>query len=248
MDAQAWLEELTCSRAIAVIRAPSLDIGYRMAQAVAAGGMRMIEVTWTSDRPGDLIQRLREDLPTCCVGAGTVLNPTDLRQAIAAGAQFLFSPHTDLDLLRWAIAHQVPMVPGALSPNEIVAAWQSGAATVKVFPVQAVGGAAYIRSLQGPLGHIPLIPTGGVTLQHAADLITAGAIAVGVSGQLFPAEAIATQNWSAVTHQARQLGQALRPFIHHPRVDVEDNRLAQGHDWVESQSPSQHSRTGDTWV
>ncbi|HEY9815769.1 MAG TPA: bifunctional 4-hydroxy-2-oxoglutarate aldolase/2-dehydro-3-deoxy-phosphogluconate aldolase, partial [Candidatus Obscuribacterales bacterium] len=190
MDEQAWLKELTCSRAIAVIRAPSLDIGYRMAQAVAAGGMRMLEVTWTSDRPGDLIQRLREDLPTCCVGAGTVLHPTAFSQAIAAGAQFLFSPHTDLDLLRWAIAHQVPMVPGALSPNEIMAAWQAGATTVKVFPVQAMGGAAYIRSLQGPLGHIPLIPTGGVTLQHAAELLTAGAIAVGVSGQLFPAEAI----------------------------------------------------------
>ena len=103
----------------------------------------------------------------------------------------------------------MPIVPGALSPSEIVCAWQAGASCVKVFPVQAVGGERYIRSLQGPLGDIPLIPTGGVTLDNAVDFLAAGAIAVGLSSHLFPAEAIQTGNWQTVTQRTQQLMQKL---------------------------------------
>ena len=134
-----------------------------------------------------------------------MLQPADLHEAIAAGAQFLFTPHTDLHLIQLAVAETVPIIPGALSPTEIVRAWQAGASSVKVFLVQAVGGAAYIQSLQAPLGSIPLIPTGGVTLENAATFLEAGAIAVGLSGNLFPKQAVADGHWDAIAQQAQTL-------------------------------------------
>ncbi|MDX2212998.1 MAG: bifunctional 4-hydroxy-2-oxoglutarate aldolase/2-dehydro-3-deoxy-phosphogluconate aldolase [Oculatellaceae cyanobacterium bins.114] len=202
---QDWLKLAHQHRAIAVIRTPDLDMGYQMAKAVAAGGMRLIEITWNSDRPGDLIERLRADLPTCHIGVGTVLERKQLLQAIASGAEFCFTPHTSLDLLHLALDRGVAMIPGALTPTEIVTAWQAGAASVKVFPIQSVGGAMYIKNLQAPLGDIPLIPTGGVTPENARSFIEAGAIAVGLSGQLFPKQAIALGDWESVTRQAETL-------------------------------------------
>jgi 2-dehydro-3-deoxyphosphogluconate aldolase/(4S)-4-hydroxy-2-oxoglutarate aldolase len=189
---QSWFKQVQKHRAIAVIRAPQMELGRQMAHAVASGGMQLIEITWNSDNPAELIADLRSQLPACTIGTGTVLNREQLKDAIAAGAQFVFTPHVDPILIQTAINRDVPMVPGALSPTEIVTAWQAGASCVKVFPVQAVGGASYIKSLQGPLGHIPLIPTGGVTVENAKAFLAAGAIAVGLSGSLFP------QSWEAI--------------------------------------------------
>lgn len=202
---QDWLKWAQSHRAIAVIRTTDLELGYHMATAVAAGGMRLIEITWNSDRPSALVERLRVDLPECCIGAGTVLNPSQLQEAIAAGAEFCFTPHVSLSLLDLALDREIAMIPGALTPTEIVTAWQAGAASVKVFPIQAVGGAAYLKSLQAPLGEIPLIPTGGVTPDNARSFLEAGAIAVGLSGQLFPRQAIALRDWTSVTQQAQKV-------------------------------------------
>ncbi|ASC74008.1 2-dehydro-3-deoxy-phosphogluconate aldolase [Halomicronema hongdechloris C2206] len=204
-----WLSLLARYRAIAVIRAPNITLGRQMAAAVAAGGMGLIEITWTSLEAAKLVAQLRSELPHCRIGVGTVMTEPDLKDAIAAGAQFCFSPHTDVALLRQAQAQQIPMIPGALTPSEIVTAWQAGASSVKVFPIRAMGGADYIQSLQGPLGHIPLIPTGGVTLENAASLLTAGAVAVGLAGQLFPAAAVASGDWAVVRGQAEKLRQQL---------------------------------------
>ncbi len=212
MTDRLWLQQLQQHRAIAVIRTPRFTLGQQMAKAMATGGVRLIEVTWNSDRPEALIAQLRSELPECWIGAGTLLTLDDLQQAIAAGAQFLFSPHGDRALIRRAAERGVPFVPGALSPSEIVAAWQAGASSVKVFPVQAMGGECYIRSLQGPLGQIPLIPTGGVTLANATAFLQAGAIAVGLASQLFPKAAIQSGNWDAIAQQAQTLVQQLAPF------------------------------------
>jgi 2-dehydro-3-deoxyphosphogluconate aldolase/(4S)-4-hydroxy-2-oxoglutarate aldolase len=184
-----------------------------MAQAVAAGGMSLIEITWNSgslrdsstSRAPELISQLRKELPHCTIGTGTLLNLEQLRQAIDAGAQFFFTPHVDPTLIAAGVKAGVPMVPGALSPTEIVTAWQIGASCVKVFPIESVGGARYIKSLQGPLGQIPLIPTGGVTLENAKEFITAGAIAVGLSGDLFPKALIAAGDWEAIAQRAKTL-------------------------------------------
>jgi len=212
MVGESWRAILRQQRAIAVIRASSLAVGDRMAQAVAAGGMGLIEVTWNSDRAPDLVARLREILPHCWVGAGTLLSLQDLQTAIAAGAQFCFTPHVALDLLSYASDRGVPLVPGALSPTEIVTAWQAGAPSVKVFPAQSLGGPSYIRALGGPLGQIALIPTGGVTLENAPQFIAAGAIAVGLAGELFPSAALQTENWEAIAAQAQKLRQLLQPW------------------------------------
>lgn len=200
-----WLALVTAQRAIAVIRASELELGVQMARAVAAGGMQLLEVTWNSTNPIHLVQRLRTELPHCMIGAGTLLTLKDMQQAIDAGAEFLFTPHTNLAQIQTAVSQQVPVIPGALSPSEIVTAWQAGATCVKVFPIDSVGGAAYIRHLQGPIGQIPLIPTGGVTLENAREFIDAGAVAIGLAGQLFPREAVAAGNWELVRQRAAGL-------------------------------------------
>jgi 2-dehydro-3-deoxyphosphogluconate aldolase / (4S)-4-hydroxy-2-oxoglutarate aldolase len=211
MSTFSWLPLVKQHRAIAVIRAPQLDIGCSMARAIAPV-MPLIEITWNSDQPVKLVERLRSQLPNCVIGAGTLLTVRDVQEAIAAGAQFLFSPHVNLAMIQAAIQQDVPIIPGALTPTEIVTAWQAGASSIKVFPAQSVGGAEYIRALQAPLGYIPLIPTGGVTLENAKDYLGAGAIAVGLAGELFPKGAIASQNWREITHQAERLMASLKPF------------------------------------
>ncbi|MDB9308987.1 bifunctional 4-hydroxy-2-oxoglutarate aldolase/2-dehydro-3-deoxy-phosphogluconate aldolase [Aphanizomenon sp. CS-733/32] len=209
MSNQVWLSQLKLHRAIAVVRAPKMVWGEKMALAVASGGMQLIEITWNSDRAPELIAQLRAKLPNCMIGTGTLFNVQQLQEAIACGAQFLFSPHTDLDMIQAALTANIPIIPGALTPTEIITAWNHGASCVKVFPVQAVGGTSYIKSLQGPLGHIPLIPTGGITLENAQDFLQVGAVAVGLSGELFPTESVLQENWQAISEQARILMQRL---------------------------------------
>jgi len=209
MSDQFWLTLLRQHRAIAVIRSSQVSLGHQMAQAVAVGGMSLIEITWNSDRASELISKLRRELPTCLIGTGTLLNLEQLQQAVDAGAQFLFTPHVDLSLIAAAVEAGVPVIPGALSPTEIVTAWNAGASCVKVFPIEAVGGANYLKCLQGPLGQIPLIPTGGVTLENAKEFIAAGAIAVGLSGDLFPKALIAAGDWEAIAQRAKTIKQLL---------------------------------------
>lgn len=206
----SWRTLLKQHRAIAVIRTDDINLGLNMAKAVAAGGMRLIEITWNSQNPVQLIQQLKIELPNCVIGTGTILTQEDLKEAIKCGIQFCFTPHVSPSLIQTAIDHQIPIIPGALSPTEIITAWQAGASCVKVFPVQAIGGVSYIKGLQGPLGSIPLIPTGGVTLENAAYFIEAGAIAVGLSGQLFPRQAIQHQDWQMITQQAQSLRKRLK--------------------------------------
>ncbi|MBD0267747.1 MAG: bifunctional 4-hydroxy-2-oxoglutarate aldolase/2-dehydro-3-deoxy-phosphogluconate aldolase [Cyanobacteria bacterium Co-bin8] len=209
MDRQDWLNLLKKHRLLAVIRAPDLATGLEMARAAEQGGVRLIEITWDSEQPEELVGYLRQDLPHCWIGAGTLLTLAEAKQAIAAGAQFGFSPFTDVPLLELGLERAVPMVAGALTPTEIVTAWRAGAAGVKVFPISAVGGAAYIRSLQGPLPAIPLIPTGGVTPDNARALLEAGAIAIGLSGSLFPPAQVQKRNWTGIAQQIEALLQRL---------------------------------------
>lgn len=209
MNTQAWLKLLEEYRAIAVIRADDLTTGKQMAKAIAQGGITLIEITWNSYNPSQLLQELQTELTDCIIGAGTVLTPSALQEAITAGAAFCFSPYCNHQLLKMAQASELPMIPGALSPTEILNAWHSGASSVKVFPITAVGGPKYIHSLQKPLGEVPLIPTGGVTIANAPEFIASGAIAVGLSSSLFPRQLLEKQAWSEITQLARQLRENL---------------------------------------
>lgn len=207
---ESWFSLIQNQKAIAVIRATQIEVCLQMAKAVAAGGMRLIEITWNSDKPTQLISLLRSELPHCSIGAGTLITATNMQDAIDAGAQFLFTPHTNLRLIQTAVQQQIPVLPGALTPTEILAAWQAGATCVKVFPIESVGGVDYIRHLRAPLGQIPLIPTGGVTIENARSFIDAGAFAVGLGSQLFPKQAVVNGEWDAITKRAAHLIQQMQ--------------------------------------
>jgi len=205
-----WLETVKKEQVIAVIRAFPKALGKQLAQAMRQGGIRLIEITWNSDQPEHLIPELQAEMPDCLIGTGTILNAEELNRAIALGVQFVFTPHVNPQLIATANQHNIPIIPGALSPTEIITAWQADATAVKVFPAQAAGGVNYIKSLQGPLSNIPLIPTGGVTLENAQGFIDAGATAVGLSSQLFPQSLIRAGNWEAITQRALTLKQTLQ--------------------------------------
>ncbi|MDV3347548.1 bifunctional 4-hydroxy-2-oxoglutarate aldolase/2-dehydro-3-deoxy-phosphogluconate aldolase [Leptothoe sp. LEGE 181152] len=206
---QRWLQTLQTHRAIAVIRAETVESGLNMAMAAAEGGIHLLEVTWNSYQPVALLQAIQKALPHCTVGVGTILTEEDLRVAIATGAQFCFSPHTSIALLSHGRMVHIPTVAGAMTPTEILTAWELGATSVKVFPIKALGEATYLECIQGPLGHIPLIPSGGVTPENATDLLSAGATAVGISSGLFRANHVRHQDWKAIQHQATQLVEAI---------------------------------------
>lgn len=200
-----WLTALRQDRAIAVLRAPSLALGQAMAAAAVAGGLRWLEVTLNSSEPLALVRSLRQRYPDCWVGVGTVRSAAELNEAIAAGAQYAFSPFFDPNILQAAQASDLPWIPGALTPTEIFAAWSAGASAIKVFPVESLGGPRYIANLQGPLADVRTIPTGGVTIDNAAAFIQAGALAVGLGSSLFLTTDVAAGNWEAIAGYAQQL-------------------------------------------
>lgn len=212
----SWLEILQKHRLIAVIRCNDFQLGIKMAKAMAKANISLIEITWNSIKPQDLISQLREELPHCYIGAGTILTLENLNKAINAHAQFIFSPHVNIQLIETALAANIPIIPGALSPTEIVTAYQAGAKVVKVYPIQCMGGVNYITNLQGPLGYIPLIPTGGVNFDNALDFLKEGAIAVGMSSAFFPRELLLKEDFDTITTRALNLQQKLlsNPFLH----------------------------------
>lgn len=188
--AHPWLLQLWQQPLVGVIRAQeSLAQATQQATVAIQAGIHQIEITTQVPDYPQLIAQLRQHYPHCWIGAGTVLNRPMAEEARQAGAQFLVAPFADADLIAWAVQVGLPIVPGALTPSEIWAAWRAGATAVKVFPVDSVGGSRYLRHLQQPLGSLPLIPTGGVTLANAAEYLRAGAWAVGIAGDLFPADA-----------------------------------------------------------
>lgn len=172
-------------RVIAIARRLDPPTLPAIAEALAANGIRAFEVTLNSPgaieslrllAAGPLAERL-------LVGAGTVLSIAEAEAALEAGARFLVTPHLDLDLVGWAAGRGVAIVPGAFSPTEILTAWRAGAAAVKLFPASAVG-PAFVRDFRGPFPEIPILPTGGVTLENAPEFLRAGAVAVGLGSWL----------------------------------------------------------------
>ena len=211
----SWLNLLQQHRIIAVVRADNAVIAREIALAAAAGGIKLIEIAWNTDRAESLIPKLQQELPDCKIGAGTVLDIDSAERAIACGCSFLFTPHTNLDLISEGLENNVPVIAGALTPTEILTAWQAGAAAVKVFPIKVVGGVDYLKCLQPILCDIPLIPTGGVTIQNAAQFLAAGAIAVGISSDLFSTELIAEADWTTIIARSQMLIKKVQTFQNH---------------------------------
>lgn len=190
---------------IPVVRAGSSDEALAAVEAIRAGGIPILEITLTV--PGavqviaDLTRRLGDD---ALIGAGTVLDADSARACVEAGARFIVSPSLDVATIETCRSLGVPVFPGALTPTEVVTAWKAGADAVKVFPANAVGGAAYLKSLKAPLPQIELIPTGGVSLKTAADFIAAGAFALGVGADLVDLAALRRGDAASITEKARQ--------------------------------------------
>ncbi len=183
----------------------------RAAVAIRAGGISILEITMTVPGAVRIIRELSEEAGSgALIGAGTVLNPKAARECIEAGAQFIVSPALNLETIAYCRQMEIVVMPGALTPTEIVNAWSVGADFVKVFPAGAVGGPAYIRSLKGPMPEIKLVPTGGVSLANAAAFIEAGAEAVGVGGELVDLKALREGRDSDVTERARQLAESVK--------------------------------------
>jgi 2-dehydro-3-deoxyphosphogluconate aldolase/(4S)-4-hydroxy-2-oxoglutarate aldolase len=178
-----FIERLRATGVVAVIRAASAEAAVGISRALVRGGVTGIEITFSTPGAPDAIVQARKELPTALVGAGTVLTEEQLQSACRAGASFLVSPHTDEALLAAAKEQQVPFLAGALTPTEVVRAFNGGATCVKLFPGSAVG-PGYLKALRGPLPHIPLMPTGGVDEKNLGEWLAAGAVAVGMGGNL----------------------------------------------------------------
>jgi 2-dehydro-3-deoxyphosphogluconate aldolase/(4S)-4-hydroxy-2-oxoglutarate aldolase len=190
---------------VPVVRASSAKQAIAAAVAVAAGGISIVEVTMTVPGALDAITQLVETLgKEVIVGAGTVLDAEAARQCFDAGAEFLVSPGLDLGTVKAANQAGKLIMAGALTPTEVITAWKGGADFVKVFPASAVGGASYLKALRGPLPQIPLVPTGGVNLNTAADFLKAGASALGIGGELVLAAALTSGNVAQITELARR--------------------------------------------
>jgi 2-dehydro-3-deoxyphosphogluconate aldolase / (4S)-4-hydroxy-2-oxoglutarate aldolase len=175
---------------IPVVRASSAAEGKFAAEAVSRGGLPIVEITMTVPGAVEVIAELVQDLPDVLVGAGTVLDVKMARRCLDAGAAFLVSPGLDLATVKLARKEKVLMMAGALTPTEVMSAWKAGADFIKIFPCAQVGGPAYIKALKGPFPQVPIVPTGGVSLDTAADFLAAGAAALGVGGELINKEAV----------------------------------------------------------
>lgn len=190
---------------VPVLRATSAKEALIIADAIIAGGVTVLEVTMTVPGAIQVIEQLvQHHGEKLLVGAGTVLDAETARSCLLAGAQFIVSPALDLRTIELCRRYSVPVMPGALTPTEIVTAWQAGADVVKVFPCSALGGAKYLKALQGPLPQIQLIPTGGVSLSTAAEFLAAGAFALGVGSDLVDAKAAAEGRTDVITENARK--------------------------------------------
>lgn len=205
MTREQILQQIKRVGLVPVLRAPSAEIAVAAAQAIEKGGVPVVEVTMTVPGAIDVIREMvKSSQGRVLVGAGTVLDPETARACMLVGAQFVVSPSLNVRTIEVCRRYGVPVIPGALTPTEVVTAWEAGADVVKVFPCSAVGGPKYLAALKGPLPQIDLIPTGGVSLATAADFLAAGAFALGVGGDLVDTKAIADGKPEIVTENARK--------------------------------------------
>jgi len=189
---------------IPVLRASSVETGHALVDAMMAGGATIVEVTMTVPNALALMRELKERYgDKLLMGSGTVTDAAQAQATIEAGAEFVVSPSLHLDVIAKTKELGKVSIPGALTPTEVITAWRAGADYVKVFPCSAMGGASYLKSLRAPFPELKLIPTGGVTLETAADFLKAGARALGVGADLVNSAAIAAKNPEIITNIAR---------------------------------------------
>ena len=212
MDKRQVLDRIVECGIVAIVRGQSDDLILKAIEAALAGGINVIEVTFTVPNALQIIEKLAGQLSSDVVlGAGTVLTPEKAASAIDAGAQFIVSPNTDVSVIETAKARGVPVCPGALTPTEVVTAWQAGADVIKIFPASVMG-PKYLKDLHGPLPDVPFMPTGGVNLSTAREYLENGAVALGVGGDLINKKLMDEGNFAEITNRARQFKQIINDF------------------------------------
>jgi 2-dehydro-3-deoxyphosphogluconate aldolase / (4S)-4-hydroxy-2-oxoglutarate aldolase len=196
---------------VPIVRAPSPEDAFRAAEAIVGGGIGIAEITMTVPNAIRVMERVAERYgDKVLLGAGTILDPESCRAALLAGAEFIVTPSLDVRVIEMARRYSKPCFPGALTPTEVLTAWQAGADMVKIFPAGPVGGPKYIKALKGPFPQIDFVPTGGVNLETTPEFIQAGAAAVAVGGELVDLKALREGKLEVITSNARQFLDAVR--------------------------------------
>jgi 2-dehydro-3-deoxyphosphogluconate aldolase/(4S)-4-hydroxy-2-oxoglutarate aldolase len=204
MHKDTSLTRILGSGVVAVLRAPNGDVLIDVAEALLAGGVEAIEVTFTVPGAHRVLEQVANRLGDKIVlGAGTVLDAETARIALLAGAEFIVAPTVNREVIELCRRYSKPVIPGALTPTEVLTAWQCGADLVKIFPSELTG-PAYLKALHGPLPQVRLMPTGGVNLQTAAEFLRAGACALGIGGSLVESKAVAARDMARIESLARQ--------------------------------------------
>jgi 2-dehydro-3-deoxyphosphogluconate aldolase/(4S)-4-hydroxy-2-oxoglutarate aldolase len=204
MKRDAILRSIIEIGVVPVVRTSSAESAVRAIEAVYAGGIRAAEITMTVPGAIKALEKLADAFGDKLVlGAGTVLDPETARICMLAGAEFFVTPALNLKTIEMAKRYSKIIMPGALTPTEVVTAWEAGADFVKVFPCGALGGAKYIKALKAPLPHIEMVPTGGVSLENTADFLRAGAAAVAVGAELIDAKTISEGRYEVFEERAR---------------------------------------------
>src|ERR1051325_10181882 len=205
MTKQQILSFITDIGIVPVVRTSSAEGAIRAIEAMYPGGIRAAEITMTVPGAIRALEKVADQFGDKIVlGAGTVLDPETARACMLAGAEFFVTPSLRVSTIEMAKRYSKVICPGALTPTEVLAAWEAGADAVKVFPCGNVGGAKYIKALKGPFPQIEMIPTGGVNLDTVGDFLKAGACAVGVGGELVDAKCMKEGRWDTIETRARQ--------------------------------------------
>jgi 2-dehydro-3-deoxyphosphogluconate aldolase/(4S)-4-hydroxy-2-oxoglutarate aldolase len=197
---------------VPVLRAESEEQALGIASAIADGGVTVLEITMTVPGAIRVMARLTKERPDILIGAGTVLDAETARMCMLEGAQFVVSPALNLKTIEMCHRYSIPVLPGALTPTEVVTAWQAGADVIKVFPASALGGAKYLKSLKAPLPQVEMIPTGGVSLATAKEFLEAGSFALGVGADLVDTKAMAEKKPEKITESAKKYLEIVREF------------------------------------
>ena len=210
-DKRVVIQKIRDTGIIPVVRATTADEAMRAIDAIREGGISVLEITMTVPGAVKVIKEVATRYGNdALVGAGTVLDPETATECISSGAQFIVSPALNTQTIACCRRLGITVMPGALTPTEVIWAWNAGADFVKVFPAGAVGGPSYLRSLKAPLPQIELVPTGGVSLKTAADFIRAGAAALGVGADLVDIKAIREGQAALITERAKQFIEIVR--------------------------------------
>jgi 2-dehydro-3-deoxyphosphogluconate aldolase / (4S)-4-hydroxy-2-oxoglutarate aldolase len=195
---------------VPIVRTSNAEMAIHAVEAVYEGGIPCVEITMTVDGAIKALEAVADRYgDKIILGAGTVLDPETARSCMLAGAQFFVTPALNTRTIEMAKRYSKPIFPGALTPTEVLAAWEAGADGVKIFPCSAVGGAKYIKALKGPFPQIEMVPTGGVNLDTVGDFIAAGSSAVGVGGELIDNKTCSDRNYQVITERARKFREAV---------------------------------------